>query len=474
MATKTLDYRRNRGVAAKNSPKILIIDDEPGMAGGLKLVLEDYGYSLEIASTGNEGLRIFNEGNFDLVLTDLLLPDIDGLEVLRQVKEASPLTEVIVITAYGSIEKAILATKAGAYYFIEKPFDIQHLQVLVDKALGHRSLKAESESLRRRLSCCAEYANMIGASKSMQNIYEMIESVAKSDASILIVGESGTGKELIANAIHYNSHRARQPFVKVNCAALPKELMESELFGHRKGAFTGAIRDKNGLIGSADGGSLLLDEIGEMPVDLQPKLLRVLQEKVYYQLGSDRAQQVNFRLITSTNRDPQKAIEAGQLREDLFYRTNTITIKVPPLRERSEDIQLLADHFLRRYAEKYNKPVRWISRSAYSRMFAYTWPGNVRELEHTIERAILLCHGRQIESEDLHFDMHSNGADSSFVAPSNMTLDEIEREVILQTLRRTGGNKRAAAAILGIYRPRLYNLMRKHNITDPLADEEMN
>lgn len=449
--------------------KILVVDDEPAVVNGLRLVLAESGYQVKTAASGQEGLKAFESENFDLVIVDLQLPDIEGIQVLRRIKEMSPGTEVIIITGYGSVAKAVEATKAGAFYFVEKPFEADELLVLVEKALERRALVAESEGLRRKLRDRDSYFDIVGRSKAMQNIFEIIESVAKSDANILIVGESGTGKELIANAIHYNSLRAKKPFVKVNCAALPKELIESELFGHTKGAFTGANRDKEGLIGSADGGSLLLDEISEMPLELQPKLLRVLQERAYYKLGSDKPVEVDFRLISSTNKIPTEAVREGVLREDLFYRVSTITIEVPPLRERTEDIQLLAEHFLRRFAHKYQRPVRGISPAAYNRMFSYSWPGNVRELENAIERAVLLSKGDVIEPEDLPFDKAAVPVSpEDFHVPPNMTLEQIEKMVILKTLQRTEGNKQAAASILGIYRPRLYNKIKKYKLTDYL------
>jgi transcriptional regulator with PAS, ATPase and Fis domain len=284
----------------------------------------------------------------------------------------------------------------------------------------------------------------------------------------LIVGESGTGKELIANAIHYNSLRSKKPFIKVNCAALPKELIESELFGHTKGAFTGAHADKEGLVQHAAGGSLMLDEIAEMPVELQPKLLRVLQERSYRKIGSEKTYAVDFRLICSTNRLPADAIRDGLLRDDLFYRISTITIHVPPLRERNEDIQLLTEHFLHMYAQKYERPITSVSQAAYQRLFGHPWPGNVRELQNVIERAVLLAKDTRIEPIDLPFDNGALPEGSSAAAgwdvPPNMTLEDIERLVIERTLQRTGGNKQAAANLLGIYRPRLYSKIRKYNI----------
>jgi DNA-binding NtrC family response regulator len=392
----------------------------------------------------------------------------DGLEVMRHMKDTHPSTEVIVVTGYGTVARAVEATKAGAFYFVEKPFDFEQMLPLVERALESRELREETASMRRQLSTRAEYFNIIGASRQMQTIYETIESVAKSDANVLIVGESGTGKELIANAIHYNSLRAKKPFIKVNCAALPKELIESELFGHTKGAFTGAHADKEGLVQHAAGGSLLLDEIAEMPVELQPKLLRVLQDRSYRKVGSEKTYAVDFRLISSTNRLPADAIRDGLLRDDLFYRISTITIHVPPLRERTEDIQLLTDHFLKEYAHKYDRQITGVSQAAYQRLFAHQWPGNVRELQNVIERAVLLAKANKIEPVDLPFENGSLPEGSAqaggWDVPPNMTLEEIEKLVIEKTLQRTNGNKQAAANLLGIYRPRLYSKIRKYHI----------
>src|SRR5437764_3751845 len=451
--------------------RILVVDDEPMMSDSLRQHLVEEGYAVDTAASGAEAIDLFDGGAHHLVICDVQLPDMDGLTLLRHMKDAKPNTEVIVVTGYGSVQTAVEAIKAGAFYFVEKPFDFEELLPLAEKALERRQLMAETENMRRQLSTRAEYFNIIGSSKQMQTIYETIESVAKSDANVLIVGESGTGKDRIANAIHYNSLRAKKPFIKVNCAALPKELIESELFGHTKGAFTGAHADKDGLIQHAEGGSLLLDEIAEMPVELQPKLLRVLQERSYRKLGSEKTYPVDFRLITSTNRLPADAIRDGLLRDDLFYRISTITIHVPPLRERSEDIQLLAEYFLKQYARKYQRPISGISQSAYQRLFGHTWPGNVRELQNVIERAVLLAKNNKVEPVDLPFDNGSlpekNAAGANWDVPPNMTLEEIEKFVIERTLQRTGGNKQAAANLLGIYRPRLYSKIKKYKIDIP-------
>src|SRR6266496_5543647 len=459
--------REEKKVENKNV-RILIVDDEASTADSLKLNLMEEGYTVDTAATGGEAIERFDQGGHHLAICDLHLPDMDGLEVMRHMKDARPSTEVIVVTAHGSTPKAVEATKAGAFDFVDKPFDFEELELRVQNALKHRELLTENANMRRQLSTRAEYFNIIGASKPMQQIYETIESVAKSDANVLIVGESGTGKEMVANAIHYHSLRSKKPFIKVNCAALPKELIESELFGHTKGAFTGAHADKEGLVQHAAGGSLMLDEIAEMPVELQPKLLRVLQERSYRKIGSEKTYTVDFRLVCSTNRLPADAIREGLLRDDLFYRISTITIHVPPLRERNEDIQLLTEHFLGMYAKKYDRPITGVSQAAYQRLFAHTWPGNVRELQNVIERAVLLAKDNRIEPVDLPFDNgtipEGSTVGGAWDIPPNMKLEEIERLVIEKTLQRTGGNKQAAANILGIYRPRLYSKIRKYNI----------
>jgi DNA-binding NtrC family response regulator len=494
--------------------RLLIIDDDQMMLDLARYQLQSRGYRVLTAATGEEGLRLIAENNIALALTDLQLPDINGIELVGKLKDVSPRTEIIMVTGYGSLTMAIDAIKAGAFYFVEKPVEFEELFILIQNALERRSQAEEIRQLRGRLTTRSSYYNIIGSSKAMQNIYEIVESVAVSDANIMIVGESGTGKELIANAIHFKSLRAKKPFVKINCSALPKELIESELFGHTKGAFTGATTEKTGLIGQAAGGSLLLDEIGDMPVELQPKLLRVLQERVYYRLGSERANEADFRLISATNYDPSVALRDMRLREDLYYRINTVEIQVPPLRERAEDIQHLATHFLHLYAEKYQRPVGSISQQAFERMFDYSWPGNVRELQNVIERAVLLSKSDTIDESALPCWHNTAVAASTTIEPSEavkpefssppaastetksipsvntpeLSLDQLAQMIISRipdsrgdrqpvdiitqvegalvnaALERTRGNKQAAANLLGLYRPRLYTMLRKHNL----------
>jgi len=503
--------------------KALIIDDDVSTLELMKFQLEAEGFEVTTVERGEAGLKFVAEIGFDIILTDLNLPDFDGIEMVRRCKEISPDTEIIMITGFGSTDKTIEATKAGAFHYVEKPVEFEELLLLIEKAIDRKRQSAEIKELRGKLSSRNSYEGVIGGSRPMQDIYEVIESVAESDANILILGESGTGKEVIANAIHYKSHRSKKPFVKLNCSALPKELIESELFGHKKGSFTGAISDKEGFLGRANGGSLLLDEIGEMPVSLQPKLLRVLQERIYYRVGSDKPQEVDFRLISSTNRSPFDAIQDGSLREDLYYRINTIEIKIPPLRERMEDVPMLAEHFLEIYAEKYKRESYEFSERAYDQMLNYSWRGNVRELQHVIERAILLSKNGKItelnvpknldnsisfasiartenkinadgQSDFGKQDGTSNGSvlpngenlsgealfeeigkfiveklpDPTSGSEQNDVFNSLENGVVLAALKRTNGNKQAAANLLGLYRPRLYGMIKRHNIDEKI------
>jgi DNA-binding NtrC family response regulator len=379
--------------------------------------------------------------------------------------------EVIVITAYGSVKKAMEATKgAGAFHVVEKPFEPDEVLGLVKNALEHRKLAVENSELRRRLVEQTADSEILGSAPGIQRVMETIASVADTDANVLIIGESGTGKELIANALHERSARRDGPWIKINCAALPKDLIESELFGHTKGSFTGATTEKVGLLEEAHRGSLLLDEITEMPVDLQAKLLRVLEERVVRRIGGAKSVSVDFRLISSTNRNPEAAVREGQLRQDLYFRINTVTIAVPPLRERREDIPILVRSFLDRYRAKHARVIDGIEPEAYRRMLAYPWPGNVRELQHALERAVLVTRGRELTLADLPESLSQpDGVPGGVcaVAPADVptgSLEEIERASILKALDSTRWNKQAAAALLGLRRPTLYSKMRKHNI----------
>jgi DNA-binding NtrC family response regulator len=436
----------------------------------LQTLVEPEGYEVRGARSGADGAEVFKQWRPDVVVTDLSLPDVDGIELLRRLKQLDPEPEVIVVGGAGTITRAVEAGRAGAFFFLEHPVSQDGLLALLGKAVGRIDERVEHQQLKEKLRGQYSFANVVGQSSTMMMLFDLVESVAASDANILIQGENGTGKELIANAIHYNSHRGSGPFIKINCASIPRDLIESELFGYKKGAFTGAAADKIGLVEMAEGGSLLLDEIGEMPVYLQTKLLRVLQEREYRPIGSDRLVTVDFRLICATNVDLEVALRDGRLREDLYFRINTITVRVPPLRERTEDIPLLCNHFLSKFNQRYQKSIRSVSPSVYHLLIRNRWAGNVRELENAIERAVLVCKTGEITPADLPDSVRDSAASArEFSIPPHRTLAEIERMAILQTLQRTNWNKQEAAQILGLYRPTLYSKMKKHEIRDNRA-----
>jgi DNA-binding NtrC family response regulator len=454
----------------KNRGTVLVVDDEVSIADGLRLTLEAEGYAVRIAGSVATALSVITQTDVQAAIVDLMLPDGDGLTLTRELKKRDPNIEVVIVTAYGSVRKAMEATKgAGAFYVLEKPFDPDELIGLVAHALDRRKLVAENAELRRRLLEQTADSQILGKAPSMQRVMETIVSVADTDANVLIVGESGTGKELIANALHEKSRRKDGPWIKINCAALPKDLIESELFGHTKGAFTGATTDKVGLLEEAHQGSLLLDEITEMPIDLQAKLLRVLEERVVRRLGGAKSVPVDFRLISSTNQPPEAAVKEGHLRRDLYFRINTVTIPVPPLRDRRDDIPILVQAFLEHYRAKHQRPIDEIEPEAYRRLLQYPWPGNVRELQHAIESAVLVARTRVITIADLPETLQHTAADGDegAITPSEVpsgSLEDIERASILKALDATRWNKQAAAVLLGLRRPTLYSKMRKHNI----------
>jgi DNA-binding NtrC family response regulator len=458
-----------------NRRRVLVVDDEPMVTDWLKMVIEQGatapGYEVRAAAVGSRALDIFRTWRPDVVLIDLVLPDVDGIELLRQMKAIDESPEMIVISGVGTITRALEAGQAGAFYFVEKSnLDPAGIVSILDRATDLLVERAQHERLKEKVRDQYAFSNIIGKSKKMRELFELIEAVAESDANILIQGENGVGKELIANAIHVRSGRAKGPFIKINCAALPKELIESELFGYKKGAFTGATSDKVGLLELAGGGSLMLDEIGEMPLLLQTKLLRVLQEREYRPIGSDRLVKVDFRLICATNVDPEAAMKDGRLREDLYFRINTVTLRVAPLRERNEDLPLLCAHFLEKFNGRYQKNVKGISPAAYHLLIRFRWPGNVRELENAIERAVLVAKLAEVQPQDLPDSIRGDAvAEDAFTVPPHHTLAEIERMAVVQTLQRTNWNKQEAAQILGLYRPTLYSKIKKHHIKDPRA-----
>jgi DNA-binding NtrC family response regulator len=445
--------------------RVLVIDDEVSITDALQLVLMDLGHHVDAAKNGAEAKELLKGSPYDLVFTDLRLPDASGIDLLTLIKSNTPNTEVIVMTAHGSLDIAIEAIKQGAFYFIEKPFTPAQVTTLVKRALEFETIKRENRNLKSALIGDGDDFKIIGRDPKIRQIHAVIRTAAPSDASVLIEGESGTGKELIAAAFHFQSPRAELPFTRINCAAIPQELIESELFGYRKGAFTGADRDKRGLIEATAGGTLLLDEIAEMPMHLQTKLLRVLQERRLRRLGDEEEISVDFRLVSSTNRDTAQMIREGTLRKDLYFRISTIKIKSPPLRERLDDVPLLAKRFLEHYAEKYQKRIREISTPAFALLMRYEWPGNVRELESVMEHAVLFATGDKLTPEDLPEQLHTTqSGEFRCVIPPFFTMEEIEREAIAQTLERTGGNVKRTAEILNYHRPRLYRKMKSFGL----------
>jgi len=451
-------------VIARPPKKILVVDDEPSVTGSLELILSGAGFEVLTAHSFADSTKILKHTQADLVVTDLRLSDASGIDLIKHIKRNTPDVEVILMTAYGSLDVTIEAIKAGAYYYLEKPYTPDRLFTLVDRALQLADLRHENEILKRTLAGDSETFGMIGRDPKMSQIFETIRTAAPSDASVLIEGESGTGKELIATAFHTQSQRASGSFIRINCAAIPHELIESELFGYRKGAFTGADRDKRGLIEAANQGTLLLDEIAEMPTHLQTKLLRVLQERRLRRLGDEREIDVNFRLVSATNRNTVALLDEGLLRKDLYFRVSTIKIKVPPLRERLDDVPLIASRFLKRFNEQYGKNIRDISPDTVMRLVRYDWPGNIRQLESVIERAVLFCSGTELLPNFLPEEFQTRATSSTFVIPPLLPMEEIEREAIMQTLERTHGNIKKSAQILRFPRPTFYRKLKKLGI----------
>ena len=444
--------------------RILVVDDDATMREALRDTLGAEGYGVLAVDNAIHAIAELEKQEADLVLADLTLPRVSGLELLDSVRRQWPGIEVIVITGQGSIETAVDAIKRGAYHYVTKPFTPDEILHLVGQALERRRLVHRKERLEEELSLVRGVHQLVGHSEPMRRIHEIIQTAAGSDATVLIQGESGTGKEIIANAIHAQSRRSRGPLVKMNCAAVPETLLESELFGHEKGAFTGADRRRIGRFEQADGGTLFLDEVCEMHPRLQAKFLRGLQEREIERLGGSGTIPVDVRIIAATNRDLQKALEEGMLREDLYYRLNVILLRVPALRERMDDVQMLAMHFLRKYAAREHSSMSVISDQAKELLISYSWPGNVRELENAIERAVVLGKGEQLQAQDLPPQLHRRGDDERPLIPAHLTLEEIEKLAIAQALRLTGGNKSEAAERLGIHRTSIYDKMRRYGI----------
>jgi len=444
--------------------KIVVVDDDATMREALRETLAGEGYAVLAVDNAIQAIAELEKQEADLVLADLTLPRVSGLELLDSIRRQWPGLEVIVITGQGSIETAVDAIKRGAYHYVTKPFTPDEIIHLVGQALERRRLVHRKERLEEEVSLLRGAHQLVGQSEPMRRINEIIQTAAGSDATVLVQGESGTGKEIIANAIHAQSRRTRGPLVKMNCAAVPETLLESELFGHEKGAFTGADRRRIGRFEQADGGTLFLDEVCEMHPRLQAKFLRALQEREIERLGSSATIPVDTRIIAATNRDLQKALEEGLLREDLYYRLNVILLRVPPLRERMDDVPILAMHFLRKYAAREHSSMSSIAEEALNVLLSYSWPGNVRELENAIERAAVLGKGEQLRARDLPPQVHRGGDDERPLIPAHLTLEEIEKLAIAQALRLTGGNKSEAAERLGIHRTSIYDKMRRYGI----------
>jgi two-component system response regulator HydG len=452
---------------ADDAQTILVVDDDAAHRTMLRTLLGGWGYRIEEADDGDAAIQRVQERAYDLILMDVRMVRVSGPEALKQIKAYNPAIPIIVMTAYSSVETAVETLKNGAYDYLTKPLDFDELRLAMERAMDHTRLQEENRQLRERLGEHFDRRNLIGRSPAMLRILETVSQVAPSEATVLISGESGTGKEMIAGAIHYNSPRRDGPFVKINCAAITETLLESELFGHEKGAFTGAYRRKEGRFRQAHNGSLFLDEISETSLAMQVKLLRVLQEREVTRVGGDEAVAVDVRIIAATNKDLLAAIQEGRFREDLFYRLNVVSLRMPPLRERSEDVPLLAQHFLERFSGRNRKTIRGFTPQAMDRLLRYIWPGNVRELMNAVERAVVLARSDILTEEDFSTIGETQGPSSEAErepepASGRVSLEEMERATILKTLEETGGNKSEAARRLGITRKTLHKRLKKY------------
>lgn len=453
---------------------VLVADDELGIRNMLKRVLENQGYDVLLAEGGEEALERFRNESPDLVLCDIMMPDLDGLEVLKTIRSETHQAQVIMLTAVDTAKSALRAMELGAFRYVTKPFDLDELKAHVAKALEVADVFQTNRDLQEAMGLKYGLERIIGEDPKMAEIYDLIRTVAPTPSTVLIRGESGTGKELIAGAIHALSPRANKRFVKVNCAAISSELLESELFGHEKGSFTGAIRQHEGKFILADGGSILLDEVSEMSAKLQAKLLRVLQEKEVDRVGSREPVSVDVRVMATTNRDLEKAIQNGTFREDLYYRLNVVTIEFPPLRERINDIPLLCRHFIQKYNQEMNKRIEGIDRDAEQALMRYHWPGNVRQLENAIERAVVLCGEKTIRSHHLPPEILGGGGmpprSGDGLGRVGQTVGEVERDLILRTLERVSGNRTRASEMLGISIRTLRNKLHEYRLSGHFTD----
>ncbi len=462
------------------NPAILIVDDEDIVRRSCLRILLPEGYALEIAKNGSEALKKIQNEPFDLVLADLVMPDITGIDLLKKIKEDWPETEVIIITGYGTVKTAVDSLKYGAYDFIEKPFTPEVLLNSVGRCLEKKKLEVENIRLRQEINALYSLDNIIGASKEMQKVFKLIATVASTGSTVLITGESGTGKELVARAIHYNSARKEQPFMVVDCGTIPENLMESELFGHTKGSFTGAIATEKGVLEAANGGTVFLDEISNLPLLMQVKLLRVLQEKEFRPVGSKKTVKIDIRFIAATNKDLLDMVKRGEFREDFFYRLNVFPINIPPLKNRKEDIPALAYHFLHKYSKEIGRDVPHISAEAMRQLIANDWPGNVRELENLIHRAVIVCDSRMLKPEHIMIPLNQ---EEEIEIPMTLeelklkkkdlrikSIEDIEKSFLIAALKRNNWNITRAAAEVGMQRTNFHALLKKYNISKGKGD----
>ena len=449
--------------------RILVVDDDRAMCQLLVDLLHEDGYRVEVSYDGESAIEKHRTGRFDLTITDLMMPKMKGIELIQRLREIDGGAPVLLITAFGTIESAVEAMRAGAFHYVTKPFHNEEILIQVKRALEQQRLRNEVRRLRTEVQARERFQNIIGQSAAMQKIFETVAQVSDLAANLLIEGENGTGKEIIARTIHFNSSRASGPFVPVNCAAIPENLLESELFGYVRGAFTDARKDRRGLFQEASGGILFLDEIGEVPLTLQAKLLRVLEDKEVRPLGANQGEKVDTRVLSASNRHLEELVRTGKFRQDLFYRLNVIRIELPPLRERSEDIPLLVNHFIEKFSQDAKRRVEGIQPEALAALKSHDWPGNIRELEHTIERAVLLGDGAEIGLEDLPAPMIARG-ESAFIVgqgiAKQLTLHDLERDYIGKILESTHGNKTEAARILGVDRTTLYRKLEEYKLKD--------
>jgi len=445
---------------------ILIVDDEEDILNILKLILTKEGYQVDTALDGKQALQLFRKKSYDIVLTDLRMPEMDGMELLERIKEIRPETEVLIMTAYASVDSAVLAMKKGAADYIVKPFLNEDVKMRIARVAEHIKLKRDVEVLKQQISQKFEALHFLGNSPQVQQILSLIEQVAPTKSNVLILGESGTGKSLVAELIHKNSPRRDGPFISINCAAIPETLLEAELFGYKKGAFTGAVADKKGLIELANGGTLFLDEIGDLPLGLQAKLLKFLETYEFIPLGDVQKKKVDIRLISATNKNLEELIEEGKFREDLYYRLSVIEIKIPPLRERKEDIPVLVYYFLEQASKQHNKKIKGITNEALSYLLNYDWPGNVRELRNVIERAVILARDEYILPHDLPEKIikSSPSPEIGFGKSLKEAIEEYEKTIILNTLKFCNYDKERAAKILDIDLATLYRKLKKFGI----------